>query len=176
MRVINVLQLAVVGVLLIGACTAEDRLNDVFGDMYDSCLSRLSFDCVQSKALAYITKVVQKREIRLTDDLTIVQNNNVVDEPEIEQTGRDARSEFFNKIDKYLLTHSMNIRYPKSLVQEYVPSFAVSTVDELIPEGISIPLTEKSSEGNFTTHHSPDHMIKCVGQPHRQIQIEPFLH
>lgn len=153
MRVINVLQLATIGLLLIGGAvhTAEDSINDVFNDMYDSCLSRLSFDCVQPKALAWISKVVQKREIHLTNDLTIVQNNNVAvadDEVDAEQsTARDARSEFFNKIDQYLLTHSLNIRYPKAMIQEYVPSFVVSTVDELIPDGVSVPLVEKSSEG-----------------------------
>lgn len=148
MRVINVCQLAMVAVLLIGAGKAQDDLNDVFSDMYNSCLSRLSFDCVQPKALAWISKIVQKREVRLTDDLTIVENTNViVDEPQSEPSGRDVRSEFFNKIDKYLLTHSLNIRYPKGLIQDYVPSFSASIVDELIPEGINVPLTEKSSEG-----------------------------
>lgn len=151
MRVINVFQMAVVAVLLISSNTnAEESLNDVFSDMYDSCLSRLAIDCVQPKALAWISKAVQKREIRLTEDLTIVQNNAAVndDEPEADSpTGRDVRYEFFNKIDKFLLTHSLNIRYPKALIQSYVPSFAVSTVNELIPAGIQVPLTEKSSEG-----------------------------
>jgi hypothetical protein len=149
MRVINVFQMAVVAVLLVSSNTnAEESLNDVFSDMYDSCLSRLSFDCVQPKALAWISKAVHKREIRLTDDLTIVQNNAAVidDEPD-SNSGRDVRYEFFNKIDKFLLTHSLSIRYPKALIQTYVPSFAVSTVNELIPEGIQVPLTEKSSEG-----------------------------
>lgn len=163
MRVINVLQLAVIGMLLIGVSNAEDSLNDVFSDMYDSCLSRLSFDCVQPKALAWISKVVQKREVRLTDDLTIVQNNNaasIFDEPETEQSGRDVRYDFFNKIDKYLLTHSLNIRYPKALIQPYVPSFAVSTIDELIPEGVSVPLTERSSEGNMNV--TDLHLVICA--------------
>lgn len=154
MRVINVFQLAIVAVLLIGNGRAQENLNDVFSDMYNSCLSRLSFDCVQPKALAWISKIVQKREVRLTDDLTIVENSNiVVDEPKSENSARDTQSEFFNKIDKYLLTHTLKIRYPKGLIQDYVPSFAVSTINEIIPEGINVPLTEKNSEGIFKEYY-----------------------
>lgn len=147
MRVINVFQLVVVAVLLVSAGNADDSLNEVFGDMYDSCLNRLSFDCVQPKALAWISKAVHKREIRLTEDLTIVQNAGVpAEEPDTENSGRDVRYDFFNKIDKFLATHSLNIRYPKSIIKSYVPSFAASTVDEIIPEGLQVPLVEQGPQ------------------------------
>lgn len=152
MKVTNFIQLSVVVLCLVHSSRGQDTLLDTFNDIYSTCLVNLNTDCIQPKALKWFSKVIEKREIHITDDLSIMKNDSVsvVEEPESE----DARSSGVNlisKVDQFLSTHYLNIRYPKAIINENVPTFMVSTLNRMIPEGLSIPLEEGNpNEGHYS--------------------------
>lgn len=132
---------------------AEETLVDTFNDIYDTCLVHLNVDCVQPKAFDWLSKSLGKREIRITDDLTVLKNESVVaSEPSAEgESARDSRVNLISKVDEFLATHYLNIRYPKAVISDNVPSFMVSTLNRFIPDNIQVPLEENQvNEGMFT--------------------------
>lgn len=152
MKFIQLLQLSLVALCVVHGVKCEETLIDTFNDIYSTCLVRLNTDCVQPKAMQWLNKVIEKREIRITDDLTIVKNDStVVDEEPLDVEGaRSAQVNIISKVDEFLATHYLNIRYPKSIINANVPSFMVSYLNRFVPEGIQVPLEEgTTNEGNF---------------------------
>lgn len=157
MKFIQLLQLSVVALCLVHGVKCEETLIDTFNDIYSTCLVRLNTDCVQPKAMQWLNKVIEKREIRITDDLSIVKNDStVVDEEPLEVEGaRSAQVNIISKVDEFLATHYLNIRYPKSIINDNVPSFMVSYLNRFVPEGMQVPLEEGPvNEGNSITYKS----------------------
>lgn len=152
MKVIQLLQLSLVALCVVHGAKSEETLIDTFNDIYSTCLVRLNTDCVQPKAMHWLNNVIEKREIRITDDLSIVKNGSaVVDEEPLDvEGGRSAQVNIISKVDEFLATHYLNIRYPKSIINDNVPSFMVSYLNRFVPEGIQVPLEEgTANEGNF---------------------------
>lgn len=152
MKVTNFIQLSVVVLCLVHSSRSEDTLIETFNDIYATCLVHLNTDCIQPKAVEWFKKVIEKREIQITDDLSIVKNDtaNIDDEPADEESARNINVNLLSKVDSFLATHYLNIRYPKSVIVNNVPSFMVSTLNNMIPEGVSIPLEEGNpNEGMF---------------------------
>lgn len=144
--------LSIVALCLVHSSKCDDTLIDTFNDIYATCLVRLNTDCVQPKALDWLSKAIEKREIHITDDLSIVKNDSVVinEEPTESESARNNHVNIISKVDEFLATHYLNIRYPKSIINENVPSFMVSTLNRFIPEATRIPLEEGNvNEGNF---------------------------
>lgn len=141
---------------LVHSSKSENTLIDTFNDIYSTCLVNLNTDCIQPKALEWFKRVIEKREIQITDDLTIVKNETatIVDEEpttsEQEDSARNNNVNLLSQVDAFLATHYLNIRYPKSVLVENVPSFLAPTVNRMVPEGLRIPLEEGNpNEGNF---------------------------
>lgn len=157
MKVTNIIQLSVVVLCLVHGYRSEVTLLDTFNDIYSTCLVNLNTDCIQPKALEWFSKVIEKREIHITNDLTIVRNESstIVEEPEPEESARDNRINLISNVDEFLATHYLNIRYPKSIINENVPSFMVSTLNRMIPDSLNIPLEEGNpNEGIFSIKYN----------------------
>lgn len=145
MKVTYFIQLSVVVLCLVHGSRSEDTLLDAFNDIYSTCLVNLNTDCIQPKALEWFSKVIEKREIHITNDLSIVKNDSatIVAEDQSEQeSARDSRVDLLSKVDGFLATHYLHIRYPKAIIQQHVPSFMMSTLNRFIPDSVHMPLEE----------------------------------
>lgn len=144
MKINNFIQLSVVVLCFIQNSRGDETLVETFNDIYETCLIRLNTDCIQPKALQWLNKVIEKREISITDDLTIVKDDSVTvpKEPVEHESARDNRINAISKVDEFLATHYLNIRYPKAAIINNVPSFMASTINRLIPDSIQVPLEE----------------------------------
>lgn len=142
----------IVGLVAVVLCLArgylaEETLVDTFNDIYETCLIRLNVDCVQPKALEWFSRSIEKREIRITSDLSILKNDSaaVADEkPADGESARDSRDNLISQVDEFLSTHYLNIRYPKAVINANVPSFMVSTLNRFIPDSLQVPLEENT--------------------------------
>lgn len=162
MKVTNFIQLGVLVLCLVHSSRSEVTLIDTFNDIYATCLVNLNTDCIQPKALEWFQKVIEKREIQITNDLSIIKNDtaNIDEEPVEQESARDNNINLLSKVDSFLATHYLNIRYPKSAIVDNVPSFMVSTLHRMIPEGVAIPLEEGNpNEGIYSTN--------CLSQPNQ---------
>lgn len=145
MRTSNLIQFVAVVLCLTQGYSGQDvTLVDTFNEIYDTCLVHLSVDCVQPKAFEWFSKTIHKREIRITDDLVIVKNETVADASEgnASESARDSRFDLIGQVDEFLATHYLQIRHPKSIISEHVPSFMVSAINKLIPDSTQVPLEE----------------------------------
>jgi hypothetical protein len=90
------MSLKLVTVLALAALAhADPSATDLLQDIYHSCLSGLSVSCVKPKALAWMSYVSDKPEIRLTEDLVILKKRDVE-----EQRGPGA--DVFDKFEDFL--------------------------------------------------------------------------
>lgn len=145
------MQLSVLVLCLAHHGYGEETLVDTFNDIYETCLVHLNTDCVRPKALQWLSKSIEKREISITNDLTIVKNESIaLDLDPIEtESARDNHVDVLSHVDEFLATHYLNIRYPKAVINDNIPSFLQSTVDRFIPHSIQMPLEEGNvNEGN----------------------------
>lgn len=152
MKINNFIQLSVVVLCFVQNSRSDETLVSTFNDIYETCLIRLNTDCIQPKALQWLNKVIEKREISITDDLTIVKDDSVtIPKESIEhESARDNRINVISKVDEFLATHYLNIRYPKAVIISNVPSFMASAINRLIPDSIQVPLEEGNlNEGNL---------------------------
>lgn len=152
MKINNFIQLSVVVLCFVQNSRSDETLISTFNDIYETCLIRLNTDCIQPKALQWLNKVIEKREISITDDLTIVKDDSVtIPKESIEhESARDNRINVISKVDEFLATHYLNIRYPKAVIISNVPSFMASAINRLIPDSIQVPLEEGNlNEGNL---------------------------
>lgn len=129
---------SIVVLCLVHSSKSENTLIDTFNDIYATCLVNLNTDCIQPKALEWFKRVIEKREIQITDDLSILKNDTatITDEestPE-QDSARNNQVNFLSQVDTFLATHYLNIRYPKSVLVDNVPSFMVSTLNRMVPE------------------------------------------
>lgn len=154
MKFNSLMQFGVLVLCLAHNGRGEETLIDTFNDIYETCLVHLNTDCVRPKALQWLSKSIEKREISITNDLTIVKNESIaLDQEPIEtESGRAIGVDILSHADEFLATHYLNIRYPKAIINENIPSFLQSTVDRFIPNNIQMPLEEGNvNEGN--TNH-----------------------
>lgn len=145
MKIVQLLQLSIVALCLVHSTKCDDdTLIGAFNDIYATCLVHLNTDCVQPKALEWLSKAIQKREIHLTNDLSIMKNESIVlnEEATDGESARNHHVNILSKVDEFLATHYLNIRYPKAIINENVPSFMVSTLNRFIPDSMHVPLEE----------------------------------
>lgn len=127
-------------------------LVDTFNEIYDSCLVHLSVDCVQPKTFEWFSKSIQKREIRITDDLTIIKNTTESEASEnvASESGREHQFDLIGQVDEFLATHYLRIRNPKAIIGAHVPAFMAKAVNKLIPDALHVPLEENNvNEGKW---------------------------
>lgn len=154
MKFISYVQLSAMLLCLAHNSHGEETLIDTFNEIYETCLVHLNTDCIRPKALQWLSKSIEKREISITNDLTIVRNNSIALELEPSETesARDHQVDVLSHVDEFLATHYLNIRYPKAVINDNIPSFLQSSVDRFIPDSIQMPLEEGNiNEGMFVS-------------------------
>lgn len=110
-------------------------------DIYKTCLSQYSTNCVKPKALAWISDAVNQDKIRISDDLTIIRTSD-------EEFGEEARFanpivNLFDRVDSFLTSHSLRIEAPQLLKNEEARSaIPDSFLSEGIAQGLLVPLVE----------------------------------
>lgn len=110
-------------------------------DIYKTCLSQYSTNCVKPKALAWISHAVNQDKIRISDDLTIIRTSD-------EEFGEEARFanpivNLFDRVDSFLTSHSLRIEAPQLLKNEEARSaIPDSFLSEGIAQGLLVPLVE----------------------------------
>ncbi|XP_059611289.1 uncharacterized protein LOC132258164 [Phlebotomus argentipes] len=139
-----VISLIVYGVAV--SCS-EESAADVARDIYRSCLSEWSTECVKPKALSWLREASQTDVIRLTDELSLVRTAEAEPEDEGKVLPRELRA--FDKIDEFLSTHALRIEPPKFLqdksVRKLIPK---SLLKGGLADGVQVPLAEgKVAEG-----------------------------
>lgn len=121
-------------------CYAQKSATEVLSDMYDNCLSKLSYSCVKPRALQWISDVAQQDQIKITNDLSIIKTGEQV--ADNEQRGS---LDIFNKIDNFMSTHSLRVEVPEILKIQEARSFVPeSYLDGGLANGLEVPLGEKN--------------------------------
>lgn len=136
-------RLTLICVLAIASCCyAQKSATEVLSDMYDNCLSKLSYSCVKPRALQWISDVAQQDQIKITNDLSIIKTGEQVAEGANEQRGS---LDIFNKIDNFMSTHSLRVEVPEILKIQEARSFVPeSYLDGGLANGLEVPLGEKN--------------------------------
>lgn len=157
MKVTHFIQFSVVVLCLVHSSRSQDTLLDTFNDIYATCLVNLNTDCIQPKALEWFSKVIEKREIHITNDLSIVKNDSIsiAEEPTTQQESARSDIDLISKVDQFLATHYLDIRYPKTIINDNVPSFMVSTLNRMIPDSLNIPLEEGNPNEGISSKMYP---------------------
>lgn len=134
-------------VLCLSITKGDESAQKVLIDIYRSCVSKFSLDCVKPKAIQWISNTVDNNKIKLTDELSIIRTSN---EDKIEE--RNVNNVFLNwfeKIDSFLATHALKIEPTHILQDETVRSYIPdSYLKGGLADGLVVPLSEgKSIEG-----------------------------
>lgn len=131
-------------VLYLSVSKADDSAKDVLIDIYQSCVSQFSVDCVSPKASQWISNSADKDTIKLTDELSIIRTSN---EATIEK--RNVVDSLFEKIDSFLESHALKIEPTQVLQDETVRSYIPkSYLKGGLADGLVVPLSDgKSVEG-----------------------------
>lgn len=111
-------------------------------NIYNECLSQYSVACVKPRALEWISRVSNDDEIKVTEDLSIVRIASM--SPDSEQVdprlSKDPMYEIFDKVDRFLQTHSVRVNVPLEIrdtaASEYVPRSLLTD----LPSVLTLPL------------------------------------
>lgn len=127
---------------------------ELITDIYQTCLSQYSTNCVKPKALAWISHAVNLDKIRISNDLTVIRTA----EEEFASEARSANPivNLFDRVDSFLSSHSLRIEVPSILKNEearaYIPE---SFLKGGLAQGLEVPLVEGNAvEGNHDFFNS----------------------
>lgn len=76
-------KILLVAVLFVAVSAEEPSAVELVQDIYTSCLKDLSVKCAKPKALHWLSEVVDKQEIRITEDLVLVKKDNPAEVNEV---------------------------------------------------------------------------------------------
>ncbi|XP_077287166.1 DUF1676 domain-containing protein Osi18 [Arctopsyche grandis] len=131
-------------VLLVVAAVAvnayEDSASQLAYDVYKGCLSQYSVSCVKPKALSWLSRVADKDEIKLTEDLTIVRTSYA--EESISRDIKDDKYQMFENIDDFLATHTLKIKVPEELSSGPAGEYVPRSLLQGLPKELDVPLSE----------------------------------
>lgn len=127
----------------------EISASELITDIYKSCLSQYSTNCIKPKALAWISHAVNQDKIKITEEMSIIRTGE--DEFESQQRSGNAVVNFFDRLDSFLSSHSLRIEVPTILKQEEARSMVPSSLLKGgLAEGLEVPLVEGNAvEGKF---------------------------
>lgn len=115
---------------------ADPSAVEVLQDIYNSCLKDFSVSCAKPKALAWMSYVSDKPEIKVTEDLVILKK-------QVEEE-RGAPEDIFDKFEDFLQSHELVAKVPQVLQPG---GFLGGLVPRnLQPESVKVPL---AVTGNF---------------------------
>jgi hypothetical protein len=127
----------------------EVSATELISDIYKSCLSQYSTNCIKPKALAWISHAVNQDTIKITEDLSIVRTG----EDEFDATARNGNAvvNLFDRLDSFLSSHSLRIEAPQILKQEEARSMVPSSLLKGgLADGLEVPLVEGNAvQGRF---------------------------
>lgn len=145
MKQFRLVSIALCAIIVCSTCYAADSdvsAADVMTDIYTSCLSQYSTACVKPKALAWISSAVKSRQIKITEDLSIIKTDNEDTIDFSQQRSGDPRVELFDKIDSFLASHSIRINAPQILKTQEARSFVADYPDLNLEQSLELPLTD----------------------------------
>lgn len=118
---------------------------DLVKEIIEQCSEELSVECAKSKAKAWLKDVSNNEEIKITDTLSLVQNEQVNN---LEEQNSRQGSHWFDRIDKFLSSHSLKINTPEilenSMVKDFIPR---SIYENNFAQGLVVALTDAPTEG-----------------------------
>lgn len=76
-------KILLVALLFVAVSAKEPSAVELVQDIYTSCLKDLSVKCAKPKALHWLSEVVDKQEIRITEDLVLVRKDNPAEVDEV---------------------------------------------------------------------------------------------
>ncbi|KAJ8976985.1 hypothetical protein NQ317_013986 [Molorchus minor] len=126
---LNVLFLTVIPLV-----TASPSVTDVLQDIYMSCIRHLSVNCVQPKAINWLSTISEGNEIKISEDLLITKNGKFSE-------NKNKSEDIYEKFEDFLQNYDLTMRIPKILYTE-------SSVARTMPKEIKVPLavTGRSSK------------------------------
>lgn len=128
---------------IVSLCNGKKYGSDVFQDIYNTCLSKYSLKCVKPKALAWISDVVSSDEIKLTNDLSIIKTGTDEEPIDFNKQGRgNAYIELFDKIDSFISTHGIKMKFPAFLNTPEARSMIDGENVEDLKKDIELPLSD----------------------------------
>ncbi|RZC37776.1 uncharacterized protein BDFB_010888 [Asbolus verrucosus] len=128
------LKFVIIVIALTATTRADPSATDVLQDIYRTCLRDFSVNCVKPKALAWMSFVSDKPEIKVTEDLVIVKKPSA--EPIEEQRG--VAEDIFDKFEDFLQSHDVVARVPDIFKPGGVLGKLVPR--SLQPEDVRVPL------------------------------------
>lgn len=94
-------------------------------NIYNECLSQYSVECVKPRALEWISRVANDDEIKITENLSIIKNAEIEEEPVDPRMAKDPAFAIIDKVDRFIETHAVRVKVPEeisnSAASEYVP-------------------------------------------------------
>ncbi|KAH1009419.1 hypothetical protein HUJ04_001778 [Dendroctonus ponderosae] len=135
-------KLLIVVALVAVAAAHDPSAVDVLQDIYSTCLKDLSLKCAKPKALHWISKVVDKEQIRITQDLVLLKKDN----PAEVEVGRGLEEDIFEKFEDFLQTHEL-VAKPPAILNPNGPLGSL-VPRSFQPEELKVPLavTGRSSK------------------------------
>lgn len=94
-------------------------------NIYNECLSQYSVECVKPRTLEWISRVANDDEIKITENLSIIKNAEIEEEPVDPRMAKDPAFAIIDKVDRFIETHAVRVKVPEeisnSAASEYVP-------------------------------------------------------
>ncbi|XP_046753577.1 uncharacterized protein LOC124416494 [Diprion similis] len=106
-----VLVFAVVAVTALPASNEKTgNEDDPISSMYSDCLNKESVNCVKSKVVSAIDKMLtDKDDIYLSDGITIVKTSNAKEDPPRSIEATDVDTLLFDRLGRFLRTHTVKV-------------------------------------------------------------------
>lgn len=134
---------------LAALASAQYPASKLVKNIYKECLSQYSVECVKPRTLEWISRVGNDDEIKITDDLSIVKMGTLEDEEVDPRMAKDPTYALFDKVDRFLQTHSVRVKVPDEIVSssasEYVPRSLLTD----LPSELSMPLDGEEEVETF---------------------------
>ncbi|XP_013165397.1 PREDICTED: uncharacterized protein LOC106116189 [Papilio xuthus] len=135
---------------LAALASAQYPASKLVKNIYKECLSQYSVECVKPRTLEWISRVGNDDEIKITDNLSIVKMGTLEDDEEVDpRMAKDPAYAMFDKVDRFLQTHSIRVKVPDEIVSssasEYVPRSLLTD----LPSELSMPLDGEEEVETF---------------------------
>ncbi|XP_041985123.1 uncharacterized protein LOC121737535 [Aricia agestis] len=136
--------------LYIAGCASAYTASNLARNIYSECLSQYSIECVKPRTLEWISRVSNDDEIKITDNLSIVKTAVLEEDNDVDpRMAKDATYAIFDKVDRFLQTHSVKVKVPAEIVSsaasEYVPRSLLTD----LPSELDMPLDGEEEVETF---------------------------
>ncbi|KAL1498045.1 hypothetical protein ABEB36_008905 [Hypothenemus hampei] len=118
---------------------------DVVQEIYSTCLRDFSIKCAKPKALHWLSAVVNKDQIRITEDLVLIKKKYSLD-VDSHESSRGLEEDIFEKFEDFLQSHDL-VAKPPVILNPHGPLGSLIP-RSFTPEELRVPLaaTGRSSK------------------------------